>query len=182
MKTRTFLFAALLVFLLIFGAASPSNAVVFTNEVVLNDWLTENGTVSWQHGLPPGFSSPPAEVTSAILDIYTMGANGHNDRIRVEGSRVGTLEFSWRIHSTDFDITSFFDTWPGSDHFLDVQLRYREPDECHDGLWLSRSVLTLNYTLDPENHPTTPVPEPATMLLFGCGSLLGLALFRRGGR
>ena len=56
---------------------------------------------------------------------------------------------------------------PKSHHFSSGQFAYSNPDSNSD----------TNQTLDPGQAPA-PVPEPATLLLFGAGAI-GMAAFRK---
>ena len=56
---------------------------------------------------------------------------------------------------------------PKGHHFSSGQFAYSNPDSNSD----------TNQTLDPGQAPA-PVPEPATLLLFGAGAV-GMAAFRK---
>ncbi len=183
------IFLAMALFLFSLGGGS---AWAFTDTTAVNATLAEGpiagiyhpSSVTYTHATPTDFEVPWDIVNSASLTINGYWINDNNDSVAVEGTIVGSLLsggsqgsyfdfWSWSTVSWDtpsittIDIAATFGTWAAGDP-LSVTIN------ANGGFWDGAlNISTSRFDLDYENG-TAPVPEPATMMLFGLG-LLGLA-------
>jgi hypothetical protein len=166
------------------GPVSNASALYWSDTNYLNQVLGDNGnfeSYSWTHLLPSDFEVPPDTVNYASLLINATGSNGNNDQVEVEGTLVGYLDsahlegswFNWTwVNTTDsyFEVTDAFSSWE-KNSVLNVTVNATELF-CFNSLTLNYSKLEMWY--EKGSDPiSTPVPEPATIMLLGIG-LMGL--------
>lgn len=173
---------------LILGVAGFSSALSFTDHKVFGalglgvpiGLDQASGSYSWSHFTPTDFQVPYDVVNSATITLGIGGINGENDHLYAEGVIVGTLtnsQFVWNwldsywINPTyDLNLANIFGSW-ASGSTLDMTIAYTEPNSIWNGkgFYLYSSTFKLDY--DNGSAPA-PVPEPASMLLFGTGLIV----------
>ena len=187
---------AILVCLGMLGFAGVASATTFTDKQYLDVTIGEGlcaqyiwgDSFSYTHETPDDFQVPWDIVISASLDISGYWIDDNNDQVQISGSTVGTLTpggsygWSWSSWSwvswdtpsvSTFDISSTFSSWStGEPLNITITANGDFPDFI---IQLDTSIFTLEYK---NATASTPVPEPATILLISTG-LIGIIGFGR---
>lgn len=175
--------------LLLVGMVGTASAIPFEDEykpdVELGKGTNPNsGIYDWAHNTPSDFEVPWDTVVSAFLTlkIDKLGDGTNYAEAITETINLGSVE-TWDQTGNKYttDIGDVFTTWSNGD-LLSVSLAWSTPDTSkpngdpvNNYIKLKESTFKLEYT---NGSAPAPVPEPATMLLFGTG-LTGLVAARR---
>lgn len=126
---------------------------------------------SFQFTLPSDFAAS-INTASLILTVDSGGfSGGDKDNITINGNTINMNSGSWVNLVGTFNILSYLSPLP-SGNILTVEIE--NTDGSPNAVTLDKAELKIDYTPISSN----PVPEPASLLLVGCG-LVGLAAFRK---
>jgi hypothetical protein len=135
------------------------------------------GSFSWTHSTPADFQVPFDTVNSATITLRAFGVDDANDELAIEGRFVGTLQnsswewagwWNWYLDDPTYNIASVFSSWESGSP-LDLKINYNERGWLN-GFYLYSSTFKLDY--ENSGNSPAPVPEPASMLLFGTGLIV----------
>jgi hypothetical protein len=141
--------------------------------------LTFHNIWNWRH--------EANNLYSHLLDNVPLGTRYRNDtrggdNFAGQGQLIGNWTDAVGGHARNFDLTYRFSSLglvsALNTYAADGRFGFGFDPDCH---YYNRGVTLQIITADnPPNHPPvqTPVPEPASMLLFGLG-IAGAAIVRR---
>ncbi len=191
MRIKTFV-ACLLVSFVVPAAGHAYTSTVMTNytwdidgltydyasDVNLGQsWIGQHGayasSMNWDHALPALFEDAAYQVTTAKLwvDAQYMLTDGNS--VTIDGIELGHLANTRPDHTT-FNLTPVLSQLNWSDGMV-VGVNANE-----NGFRLDQAKIVFNVSYNPlgDDDGPAPVPDPATLLLFGTG-LAGLGAARR---
>lgn len=168
---------------LVLGIAGFSSALSFTDYKIFGDsgvligYGPDSGSFSWTHSTPADFEGPYDKVNSATITLRALFVDDANDELFADGQFVGILQNSswvwtgwWDGYLNDptYNIAGVFSNWESGSP-LDLTISYNER-----GWWNGFYLYSSTFKLDYENsgNSPAPVPEPASMLLFGTGLIV----------
>jgi hypothetical protein len=180
---------------MVFGIGGMASATPFTDTEDFSgdgnfggrtyNQISDTENFSYTHNIT---FSPPAElITLATLTISHAGNNSEgwfaNEVwfITDQGeTKLADLSDSYNLIQGNYWVDQAFTLPPSlysaiSGGSWSITFKLKENTGGTDYLYLDKSVLSGQYT---PSEQTSPVPEPATMLLLGSG-LIGLAGFAR---
>lgn len=151
---------------LFFGVVSFAGATLITYTDKMswgdNNKISHGELFSWEHT----FDKPSDEILSGSLTVWLRDDDDRACEFALGWADGG----NWAFGEVDTDSYSYaINAWFLTDGKFTVSILALFGD-----FFIDKSLLEFTC----ENSNPSPVPEPATMLLFGCG-LIGLAVVGR---
>jgi hypothetical protein len=165
--------------LLVLAVAGSASALSYSITVDLSGYGWGNDLITWSHEAPADFEVPFDIINSASITIsYKYIDTSIGEDVWLDDTFIGTLGTGsispdyW--DSVTFDVSA--ELYPfANGSLLNFALQVNETKDGHwRDYWFGKSTFDLDY-----DNGSAPVPEPATMLLFGIGLLGLVGLSRR---